>query len=217
MDQSPERVGHGPKNNNDTNLTRVLEACCAPLLWGIDVRRKKPEKGGKAGDSSRAFWSTIYPKYYICHVSKVAPKHSWGCPEWFQTASIFCLSPKLSNDGSYMGVPHHDPNIHHWFLEQHVEQHGLHQPPKNHVPNQKTTTFHRSSSLTAGPRHQSIHWDPIHHGRGRVGAAGLTETHASSNPGKHGRQDWIPRSIRHAKHTPCGRICHPSSPDTRRV
>ena len=36
---------------------------------------------------------------------------SWGRSEWFQTAPIACLSPKLSNDGSYMGVPHQDPTL----------------------------------------------------------------------------------------------------------
>ena len=131
----------------------------------------------------------------------------WDRPECFQTAPISSMSPKLSNDASYMDVPHQDPtHSTYWFLEQHE----LHQTPKNHVPNQKTTKFHRSSRLRPAPRHQSVHRDPIHHGIGRAGAAGLTEAHVGSNPGKVGRQDWGPRPIHHAKHAPCGRLRRPT-------
>ena len=49
---------------------------------------------------SRAFCYIFYP--IISHVPKFVPKL------WFQTDPISCLSPKLSNDGSYMGVSHHD-------------------------------------------------------------------------------------------------------------
>ena len=58
---------------------------------------------------SQAFWNTFHP--IVSCVPKVAPKLSWGHPECFQTTPISSLSPKLSNDGSYMGVPHQDPTL----------------------------------------------------------------------------------------------------------
>jgi len=70
-----------------------------------------------------------------------------GCSKWFQTAPIFCLSPKVSNDASYLGVPHHDPILPIGFWNN---MGYLHQLPKHNVPNRKTTRFHRLSYITAG-------------------------------------------------------------------
>ena len=56
-----------------------------------------------------------------------------------------------------------------------------------------------------------VDYQPGHHQRARLCRQTgpcqwtLMEAHASSNPGELGRQDWSPRSIRHHKHTPCGR------------
>ena len=85
----------------------------------------------------------------LCHVYlKWRQSRSWGRPECFQTAPISFLSPKLSNDGLYMSVPYQDPTL---PTGSWNNMGYIHYPPKNHVPNRKTTRFHRSSRLTAGP------------------------------------------------------------------
>ena len=51
------------------------------------------------------------PYYAVCTYVKWCQSCSWGRPECFQTAPISSLSPKLSSDGTYMGVPHQDPTL----------------------------------------------------------------------------------------------------------
>ena len=138
---------------------------------------------------------------------------SWGRPECFQTTPMSILSPKLSNDGSYMDVLHQDLTLLLVFGTTFFTP----TPGKFmfQIKRQRDVIDHRASR--PAPRHQSVHRDSIHHRRGRVGAADLIEAHVSSNPGEFGHQDWSPRSIRHAKHAPCGRLCRSSSPDVRRV
>ena len=128
----------------------------------------------------------------------------WGRPEWFQTALNILLESQAFQRWVIHGCIPSFSHSTYWVLEQH----GLHQNPKSMFQTKRRRDF-INLRLWPAPLHQSVHQDPIHYGRGQVLVLQASRrTHASSNPGKLGHQDWSPRFIRHVKHV-VG-ILHPS-------